>query len=251
MVSICLATFNGEKYIYDTLKSIQHQTYKDFEVIIVDDYSTDNTVNIIMEFVFNDNRFKLYINNSNKLKPYIDAHNKSYEYANGDLLFRIDQDKILHKDYIKFIITNFNIYKYDALCTYVTFFKLDNNLSFNEINYITDERMNNDSINFNANNLYYLDYHYDSWFNQASVIKHSFLLSHKECKFKFTKQGDILFWMSCIANNCRMVSIPNKSYMFHRIHDNNTFNNELYHKENDIEEYNNYITYLRNKIYSI
>ena len=59
MLSICLATHNGEKFIYETLKSIQNQTYTDFEVIIVDDYSTDETVNIIIEsFVKKDKRFK-------------------------------------------------------------------------------------------------------------------------------------------------------------------------------------------------
>ena len=251
MLSICLATHNGEKFIYETLKSIQNQTYTDFEVIIVDDYSTDETVNIIIEsFVKKDKRFKIYINNTDNTKPYIDSHNKSYEYASGNLLFRVDQDNILHKDYIAFVVNAMNMHECDALCTYVTFFKYSNELNFEKIEYITNERMYTDSNNFNKNNLYYVDYHYDSWFNQASVIKRSFLISHEECKFKFAKQGDILFWLSCLANKCKMVSIPDNIHMMHRIHDNNAFNDKIYNSILDQNSYTSYVNFLIKKIRS-
>jgi len=44
LVSIAIALYNRETYIRDTLKSLQNQTYKNFECIIVDDHSTDNSV---------------------------------------------------------------------------------------------------------------------------------------------------------------------------------------------------------------
>ena len=60
---LVVATYNAEFCIKNTLESIRTQNYKDFEVIIVDDHSTDNTVNIIREICEADSRFKLFVNN--------------------------------------------------------------------------------------------------------------------------------------------------------------------------------------------
>ena len=50
-LSVVLAVKNGEKYIAEQLRSVQNQTYKNFECIIIDDHSTDDTVNIVLEQV--------------------------------------------------------------------------------------------------------------------------------------------------------------------------------------------------------
>ena len=58
-----MAVFNVEDYISSALNSILNQTYQDFEVVIVDDHSTDNTPLIIYnQFCKKDKRFKLYCN---------------------------------------------------------------------------------------------------------------------------------------------------------------------------------------------
>lgn len=51
MITICLATFNGEKYLKEQLDSLFEQTYKDWKLLIHDDNSIDNTVNIIYEYM--------------------------------------------------------------------------------------------------------------------------------------------------------------------------------------------------------
>ena len=61
-VGIAMAVHNVENFIIPTLKAIQSQTYKDFVCYIVDDWSTDNSIQIIYEmFCKQDERFKLYI----------------------------------------------------------------------------------------------------------------------------------------------------------------------------------------------
>ena len=50
MISIVIATFNGSKYIIEQLKSILNQTLKDFEMIVVDDTSTDNTIELFENY---------------------------------------------------------------------------------------------------------------------------------------------------------------------------------------------------------
>lgn len=89
-ISVCMATYNGEKYIDEQLKSILSQIDRDDEVIIVDDCSTDNTVNIILGF--KDERIQLYKNGKNKKHVY--TFSKAIEKAKNDLIFLSDQDDI-------------------------------------------------------------------------------------------------------------------------------------------------------------
>ncbi|RLA43314.1 MAG: hypothetical protein DRR04_07050 [Gammaproteobacteria bacterium] len=65
LVSVCMAICNEEKYLTDTLKSIQAQTHENFEVLIFDNNSTDQTVSICRDFCQADGRFKLYQNTFN------------------------------------------------------------------------------------------------------------------------------------------------------------------------------------------
>lgn len=60
MISIIIPIYNTEKYLWRCLDSIVAQTYKDFECIMVDDGSTDNSGKICDEYAVKDNRFKAY-----------------------------------------------------------------------------------------------------------------------------------------------------------------------------------------------
>lgn len=101
MISVVLATFNGEKFIEKQLISIRNQSLKADEVIIADDNSTDNTVNIIQQFIHNNSlsSWKLNINTENKgfQKNFLNL----LEMAKGDIIFLADQDDIWIEDKIK------------------------------------------------------------------------------------------------------------------------------------------------------
>jgi len=92
-ISVCMATYNGEKYIQDQLKSILSQIGINDEIIIVDDCSKDNTVKIIKDF--NDDRIKISQNETNRGHVYTFA--KAIEIAKNDLIFLSDQDDIWEK----------------------------------------------------------------------------------------------------------------------------------------------------------
>jgi glycosyltransferase involved in cell wall biosynthesis len=104
-ISVCMATYNGEKYIEEQLKSILPQIGINDEVIIVDDCSTDNTVNIIREI--NDTRIKLFQNDRNRKHVYTFA--KAIEIAKNDLIFLSDQDDIWEKDRVEIFKNYFRI----------------------------------------------------------------------------------------------------------------------------------------------
>ncbi|MBO5870954.1 MAG: glycosyltransferase family 2 protein [Clostridia bacterium] len=95
--SVILPAFNAENTIRKTLLSLIGQTHQNFEVIIIDDGSTDNTRLICEEFTSSDNRFVyIFQPNSGVSK----ARNNGIEHANGDYLAFIDSDDAYHPDYL-------------------------------------------------------------------------------------------------------------------------------------------------------
>lgn len=98
-VSIILPTYNGSQYISSLLDSVLLQTYIDIEYIIIDDSSTDNTVQILQEYAKKDSRIKLYFNPLNL------GVNKSFEkgimLSSGNYIFLCDQDDLWDKEKVE------------------------------------------------------------------------------------------------------------------------------------------------------
>jgi glycosyltransferase involved in cell wall biosynthesis len=87
-----MPTYNRERFIGEAIESIIAQTYENWELIIVDDGSKDNTVNIINTYQVKDTRIKLFQFSENKGIPF--ARNKCLELANGEYLANLDSDDI-------------------------------------------------------------------------------------------------------------------------------------------------------------
>lgn len=90
LVSIIMPSFNCEDYITSSIRSVQAQTYENWELIIVDDCSTDNTVNKIVEF--QDSRIRLYINEKNSGAAL--SRNKALREAKGRWVAFLDSDDL-------------------------------------------------------------------------------------------------------------------------------------------------------------
>ncbi|WP_373073757.1 glycosyltransferase family 2 protein [Sulfurimonas sp.] len=102
LVSIAMCTYNGEKYIKEQIDSILEQTYKDFELIITDDCSSDNTINIIKEYQKIDDRIKLYENEKNL--GFIKNFEKAISLCSGDYIALADQDDSWKKNKLEVFI---------------------------------------------------------------------------------------------------------------------------------------------------
>lgn len=89
-ISVCIATYNGERYIGEQLSSILLQLGEEDEIIISDDYSNDNTINVVKSF--NDNRIKIFYNNGTK--GYTANFENALRNATGEYIFLADQDDI-------------------------------------------------------------------------------------------------------------------------------------------------------------
>lgn len=92
-VSVVMTIYNGEKYVKKAIESILQQTFKDFELIVIDDGSTDNSYNIIKGFM--DNRIHLYKNDTNRGVCY--SSNRGIGLAQGEYIARFDCDDISYK----------------------------------------------------------------------------------------------------------------------------------------------------------
>jgi len=90
-VSIVTAAYNGEKYLEESINSMLNQTFDDFEFIIVDDGSTDNTLKTLQQFT--DSRIRI-IHQSNQGQT--GALMVGIEQAQGELIARLDQDDYSH-----------------------------------------------------------------------------------------------------------------------------------------------------------
>ena len=113
-VSIIISVYNKSNFIVECLDSICSQTYQNWECIIVNDGSTDNSETIIKNYIINDNRFKyLYQQNSGVSE----ARNNGIKYCNGDYIIPLDGDDKLHPSFIDKCI---NCFKRDKNLKLVT-----------------------------------------------------------------------------------------------------------------------------------
>ncbi|MFZ2038538.1 MAG: glycosyltransferase [Minisyncoccia bacterium] len=88
-ISVVMPVYNGEKYLKEAIQSVLNQTERDFELLIINDGSTDNSEAIAKSF--NDNRIKVI---NKKHSGLIDTLNLGFDTAHGDYIARMDADDI-------------------------------------------------------------------------------------------------------------------------------------------------------------
>lgn len=99
LISIVVTSYNYQQYIKDTMNSVINQTYKNWELIVIDDASSDCSVEIIKEFVKNDNRVKLIENKENAgLKKSLLIGVKE---ASGEWIAFLESDDLWREDYLE------------------------------------------------------------------------------------------------------------------------------------------------------
>ena len=99
-ISVCLATYNGEKFIIEQLSSIIRQLDANDEIIIVDDCSTDRTIEAIQSV--NDSRIKIYFNHINK--GHVFSFGRAISLTTKDYIFMSDQDDIWIDDRLQIML---------------------------------------------------------------------------------------------------------------------------------------------------
>lgn len=100
-ISIITASYNYENYIKETLESVIAQTVQDWEMVIVDDGSTDNSINIIKEYCQKDSRIKLFTHCNHNNKGLIETLKLGISKAEGEWLIFLESDDTIESNYIE------------------------------------------------------------------------------------------------------------------------------------------------------
>ena len=98
LVSVIIPTYNRAHLILETLNSIKVQTYTNWECIVVDDGSTDETKDVLTIFCLKDARFQYHHRPDSRPKGANSCRNYGFEFSNGDYINWFDSDDVMHKD---------------------------------------------------------------------------------------------------------------------------------------------------------
>ncbi|GAB1401869.1 hypothetical protein MASR1M68_07800 [Elusimicrobiota bacterium] len=176
-ISVIIPVYNGERYIKQCLDSLINQTFQDFEIICINDGSTDNSLGLLQQYSNEDKRIKI-INRQNAGPA--EARNKGIDIATGDYLSILDCDDFFDLDMFESLYNH--AIKYDTditLCGARTFD--DKTKVFKNINNIKFELLPDKEV-----------------FSARDVAKHIFQLDINWCwdklyKASFVKQNNFLF----------------------------------------------------------
>lgn len=210
MISILMATYNGEKFIKESIDSILNQTFTEWELLIGFNGTTDNSKEIVNEY--KDSRIRIfdYSNDKGKAKTL----NKLILESKYDWIAIQDDDDVwienkLEKQ-IKFIKT------YDVIGTMISYvdenlnFKGEPNLEFKHDGIITKSLNGNNQIA-----------------NTSAIFKKKDALKINGWDIKIDGIEDFDFWLRLIKNNKKFINLPEK-LVLHRLHNNSNFNTKKY-----------------------
>lgn len=205
MISFIMMAYNVEDYISDAITELQKENKVDWELIVVDDFSTDSTFEVAKKFADADERIKLV---KNILKGKVSGTNYGYSLSSGDIIKCIDSDDVLLQDFFREYT---EMQKYDAHChsSYIT----NNKLNIQAI-YEYNPLMLSKDYKFVLANL--ISFPKVSWSFSRSIADKIFPMP-KNLPFE-----DV--WISMIVKkNAQNIYAMKKSMYLYRQHDNQTF----------------------------
>lgn len=211
MISIALATYNGEIYIREQLDSILSQTYQDFEIVICDDCSTDSTWEVLQEYRQKDERIRIYRNTTNV--GFKKNFEKAISLCNGEFIALSDQDDIWISNHLELLYTN--IERYSIVCGnseivdengYSQNKTLKANMRFDRINFSDDKKP------------YRLLYFSSPYQGSAMLIKKDFFKTALPIPFE-SKSHDA--WFAMVATFSGGIKYLDDIVLKYRRHENN------------------------------
>jgi glycosyltransferase involved in cell wall biosynthesis len=113
LVSVLMTVYNRAAYISEAIESVVNSTYQNWELIITDDCSSDNSLEIALRYQEKDNRIKVFVNDTN-LGDY-NNRNKAASYAKGTYLKYLDADDLLYPHALEIMVSAMDKFPETAL----------------------------------------------------------------------------------------------------------------------------------------
>jgi len=210
MISVLLATYNGERYIELAIESVLNQSFKDFELLIGFNGTTDNSKNIL--YKYNDSRIKVFDYGDDKGKS--KTLNKLITESKYDWIALQDDDDIWLGDKLQKQIRFID--NYDVIGTFINYINENNeitgspNLSIFPIEIISHSLSGCNQIA-----------------NTSAIFKKSAALEIGGWKDNLDGIEDFDFWLRLMRIGKKFINIPEK-LVHHRLHTKSNFNTKSY-----------------------
>ncbi len=211
VISVIMPVYNGAEWLDESIQSILQQTYTGFELILVNDESTDNSFDIIEKYAKQDARVIAF---SNKNSGPGESLNFGIRQARGKYLCFIDQDDRYHPEYLDKMLTAIIKYETDFVVCYGRYF-FSNGALGRRIEYPYFEEGKHTLACFEDKCRLF-----DSFFPQwTKIISKDFVLKHHILfPGRHNKVHDVPFHMLCVWFAASFAVVQDELY-FHRLHD--------------------------------
>ena len=241
LVSIIIPNYNHAKYLDERILSCLYQTFQDFEVILLDDNSTDNSKNIIEKYRNNPKVSHIIYNENNSGSTFI-QWNKGFELAKGEYIWLAESDDFCETNLLQELVTNIiqdenNVI---AFCQsqFVNskgeiippFLKKSKNRKYNGFDFIKKYMLSGNII-CNAS---------------SAIFKKQTLLNVSKSYMNYKGGGDRLFWIEIAKQG--NVNVINKPLNYFRQHENKVSPTKIYDGTIFYEAHKTYI-YLKDNGY--
>jgi len=202
-VSVVIPVYNGAKYIRSAIRSVLRQSYSAYEIIVVDDASTDATAEILSEF---GDRIVVLTNEKNIERSL--SRNRAIDYASGDFVAFLDADDVFMRDHLKGLVDACKP-DHDIVYSYTRYTGLPLDEHYDRVRRLEAFEP--------EHHLYRYNLKIQASMVRVSMIRESGILFDS----RFRVAEDILFFCQLIVKGARIKFVPRLS-VFIRQHDENT-----------------------------
>lgn len=230
LVSVIVPNYNHAQYLDIRLKSILAQTYTDFEIIILDDNSIDNSKEIIKRYEKNVLVSHIICNKTNSGSPFI-QWNRGFQYAKGDLIWIAESDDCCEPTFLENVVAEFERNS-NLSFAFSRSIKIDENGNKGNIlqpMFASDVRLNGKEFNMK-----FLIWGNKVWNASSVVFRKSNALTVNKQYMDFRGAGDWLFWIEMAEKGD--VAVISEPLNYYRIYSKNTTNFMRMNGMEDVED---------------
>ncbi|WP_372518630.1 glycosyltransferase family 2 protein [Candidatus Ruminimicrobiellum ovillum] len=221
-VSIIIPVYNTEQYLSQCLDSVINQTFRDIEIIVVNDASTDNSLSVIKEYQQKDNRIVL-INVTDNC-GLSNSRNLGIKKAKSPYITFVDSDDWIRKDYIEFLFNNIEKFKCDAFSgSYYVYNNKTSQYETRKYSFLTTKHKNNKNL------IVLPSINCSPW---CKIYNKDFLLKNN-LFFRLRRREDSLFLYDLVIHKARIIYV-NEPIYFYRVNRKNSLTSSNYFILHDV-----------------
>lgn len=215
LFSVLIANFNNGKYFFDCFESLIQQNFENWEAIIVDDCSSDDSINIIREIIKRDRRFRLYRNKKNRGCGF--TKNRCINLAQGEICGFLDPDDTLMPNALNIMANSFINYE-DASVISSKYNFVDENLKYIKMGLIGSNIPKNESFLTSSKGemTHFAAFRRKCIMNSGGINKKFKRAVDQDLYFKLEEQGNHYFIDQPLYNYRQHVNGISQNENFHK-----------------------------------